>query len=75
MMPENAENLWVQKLQKHIATQKVIEKQEGIGLAIRKAGLHKRGLIQSATVRAPASQLAPDTRVELDTIIKRVGLN
>jgi len=67
---EEAENLFYQYLPLI-----QFEQQEGIGLAIRKAGLHKRGLIQSATVRAPASQLAPVTRLELDAIIKRVGLN
>ena len=50
------------------------EQQEGIGLAIRKAGLHHRGLIKFPTVRAPAGQLAQQTRNELEAIISRVGL-
>jgi len=50
------------------------EQQEGIGLAIRKSGLHHRGLIKFPTVRAPAGQLAHETRSELEAIIKRVGL-
>ena len=50
------------------------EQQEGIGLAIRKSGLHHRGLIKFPTVRAPAGQLAHDTRSELEAIIRRVGL-
>ena len=48
--------------------------QEGIGLAIRKAGLYLRGLIESPTVRHPSGQLATDTLEELKTIINRVGL-
>ena len=51
------------------------EQQEGIGLAIRKAGLYLRGLIKSRTVRHPSGQLATDTFEELKTIINRVGLN
>ena len=50
------------------------EQQEGIGLAIRKCGLHHRGLIKFPTVRAPAGQLAHETRRELESIIKLVGL-
>ena len=50
------------------------EQQEGIGLAIRKSGLHHRGLIKFPTVRAPAGQLAHKTRSELEAVIKRVGL-
>ena len=50
------------------------EQQEGIGLAIRKSGLHHRGLIKFPTVRAPAGQLAHETRSELEAVIKRVGL-
>ena len=51
------------------------EQQEGIGLAIRKAGLYLRGLIKSPTVRHPSGQLATDTFEELKSIISRVGLN
>ena len=51
------------------------EQQEGIGLAIRKAGLQLRGLIKSRTVRHPSAQLAGDTLEELKAIITRVGLN
>ena len=50
------------------------EQQEGIGLAIRKAGIHHRGLISHPTVRHPASQLAENTYKELLEMIKRVGL-
>ena len=51
------------------------EQQEGIGLAIRKAGLHHRGLINTPTIRHPASNLPDITRKELDAIIRRVGLD
>ena len=50
------------------------EQQEGIGLAIRKAGIHHRGLISHPTVRHPAGQLAENTYKELLEMIKRVGL-
>ena len=50
------------------------EQQEGIGLAIRKAGIHHRGLISHPTVRHPAGQLAETTYNELLEMIKRVGL-
>ena len=50
------------------------EQQEGIGLAIRKAGIHHRGLISHPTVRHPAGQLAETTYKELLEMIKRVGL-
>ncbi len=50
------------------------EQQDGIGLAIRKAGIHHRGLISHPTVRHPAGQLAETTYKELLEMIKRVGL-
>ena len=50
------------------------EQQEVIGLAIRKAGIHHRGLISHPTVRHPAGQLAENTYKELLEMIKRVGL-
>ena len=50
------------------------EQQEGIGLAIRKAGIHHRGLISHPIVRHPAGQLAENTFNELLQIIHRVGL-
>ena len=50
------------------------EQQEGIGLAIRKAGLYHRGFIKSPTVRSPAGQLASTTHKELKSIIEKVGL-
>ncbi|MDC0035349.1 dihydrodipicolinate synthase family protein [Chloroflexi bacterium] len=50
------------------------EQQEGIGLAIRKAGIHHRRLISHPTIRHPAGQLAETTYKELLEMIKRVGL-
>lgn len=46
------------------------EFQEGIGLAIRKEVLYRRGAIASATTRAPAAGLDASTREALDRVIK-----
>ena len=51
------------------------EQQEGIGLSIRKAGLHHRGFISTPTIRHPASNLPETTRDELETMIRQVGLD
>ena len=51
------------------------EQQEGIGLSIRKAGLHHRGFISTPTIRHPASNLPEATRDELETMIRQVGLD
>ncbi len=51
------------------------EQQEGIGLSIRKAGLHHRKFISTPTIRHPASNLPEITRNELETMIKQVGLD
>jgi 4-hydroxy-tetrahydrodipicolinate synthase len=45
------------------------EFQEGIGLAIRKEMLHRRGAIAHAAVRMPASPLDASTRVALDRLL------
>ena len=50
------------------------EQQEGIGLAVRKAGIHHRGLINHPIVRRPAGQLTKNTFNELLQIINRIGL-
>jgi len=50
------------------------EQQEGIGLSIRKAGLHHRKFISTPTIRHPASNLPEITRDELEAMIKQVGL-
>ncbi len=46
------------------------EFQEGIGMAIRKEVLHRRGALASAATRAPAAVLDTATRESLDRVIK-----
>lgn len=46
------------------------EFQEGIGMAIRKEVLHRRGALASAATRAPAAALDAPTRDALDRVIK-----
>jgi len=46
------------------------EFQEGIGMAIRKEVLHRRGALASAATRAPAAVLDTATREALDRVIK-----
>jgi 4-hydroxy-tetrahydrodipicolinate synthase len=45
------------------------EFQEGIGMAIRKEVLHRRGALDSAVTRAPAAQLDGPTRQALDRVM------
>ena len=45
------------------------EFQEGIGMAIRKEVLHRRGALASPATRAPAAQLDPATRSALDRVM------
>ena len=45
------------------------EFQEGIGMAIRKEVLHRRGALASPTTRPPASQLDAPTRAALDRVL------
>ncbi|HEX2455687.1 MAG TPA: dihydrodipicolinate synthase family protein [Vicinamibacterales bacterium] len=45
------------------------EFQEGIGMAIRKEVLHRRGALASPATRAPASQLDRSTREALDRVM------
>jgi 4-hydroxy-tetrahydrodipicolinate synthase len=45
------------------------EFQEGIGMAIRKEVLHRRGALGSPATRAPASQLDRSTREALDRVM------
>jgi 4-hydroxy-tetrahydrodipicolinate synthase len=47
------------------------EQQPGIGLAIRKETLKRRGAIASAKVRAPGPRLSPADLAELDRLVKR----
>ena len=46
------------------------EFQEGIGMAIRKEVLHRRGALASAATRAPAAVLDQPTREALDRVLK-----
>jgi 4-hydroxy-tetrahydrodipicolinate synthase len=46
------------------------EFQEGIGMAIRKEVLHRRGALASAATRAPAATLDQPTRDALDRVMK-----
>ena len=48
------------------------EQQPGIGLAIRKQILHRRGVIKSAALRSPGPKLDRDDLAELDMLIKRI---
>lgn len=52
----------------------LFEFQEGIGVAVRKAALHHRGLIRSPAVRHPGPQISRETRQELLALIKALGL-
>ena len=45
------------------------EFQEGIGMAIRKDVLHRRGALASPATRAPAASLDPSTRAALDRVL------
>jgi 4-hydroxy-tetrahydrodipicolinate synthase len=45
------------------------EFQEGIGMAIRKEVLHRRGALASSATRAPAAQLDQTTREALDRVM------
>ena len=48
------------------------EQQAGVGLAIRKEILRRRGVIGSAAVRAPGPKLNRDDHVELDGLMARL---
>jgi len=49
------------------------EGQPGIGLAIRKEILYRRGAIPHPGVRPPAMTMDPDTRAELEEVLAAVG--
>jgi 4-hydroxy-tetrahydrodipicolinate synthase len=49
------------------------EFQEGIGMAIRKEVLRRRGALRSAATRAPAAQLDRSTREALDRVLEWIG--
>jgi 4-hydroxy-tetrahydrodipicolinate synthase len=46
------------------------EFQEGIGMAIRKEVLHRRGALASPATRAPGAALDQTTRDALDRVMK-----
>ncbi|MBV1799366.1 dihydrodipicolinate synthase family protein [Siccirubricoccus sp. G192] len=49
------------------------EHQPGLGLAVRKYVLARRGIIGSATLRAPGPKLTPETRAEVDWLLERLS--
>lgn len=49
------------------------EQQQGIGLAVRKYVLRKRGAIAHDTLRAPAASLTAAARAEVDYLLTRVA--
>jgi 4-hydroxy-tetrahydrodipicolinate synthase len=49
------------------------EQQQGVGLAVRKYVLQKRGAIASDAQRKPASGLTPAAKAEIDYLLARVG--
>ena len=51
------------------------EFQEGIGMAIRKEVLHRRGALASPATRAPGAQLDEPTRKALDRVMDWVRVN
>jgi 4-hydroxy-tetrahydrodipicolinate synthase len=51
------------------------EFQEGIGMAIRKEVLHRRGALASPAIRAPGSVLDATTRASLDRVMAWVDAN
>ncbi len=48
------------------------EQQPGIGLAIRKQILHRRGVIACPALRSPGPKLDSDDLVELETLLRRL---
>lgn len=49
------------------------EQQQGIGLAVRKYILHRRGAIAHDAQRIPAAALSPVAKAEIDYLLARVG--
>ena len=49
------------------------EQQQGVGLAVRKYVLQKRGAIASDAQRKPAAQLSPAARAEVDLLLSRLA--
>lgn len=49
------------------------EIQPGLGLAIRKHVLHRRGILASSALRAPAPRLSAETRAEVEALLARLA--
>jgi 4-hydroxy-tetrahydrodipicolinate synthase len=49
-----------------------MEHQPGVGLAVRKALLHRRGAIASPTLRTPGATLTADDQREIERLISRL---
>lgn len=49
-----------------------MEAQPGVGLAVRKALLHRRGAIASPALRAPAPALTVEDRREIEALVRRL---
>jgi 4-hydroxy-tetrahydrodipicolinate synthase len=49
------------------------ESQPGLGLAVRKYVLARRGIIASAALRAPGPTLTPETRADVDWMLDRLA--
>jgi 4-hydroxy-tetrahydrodipicolinate synthase len=49
------------------------EQQPGVGLAVRKYVLHKRGVLASPAQRKPGSSLSAQARAEVDYLLSRVA--
>lgn len=49
------------------------ETQPGLGLAVRKYVLRKRGLLASAALRAPGPKLTPETVAEIEHLLARLA--
>jgi 4-hydroxy-tetrahydrodipicolinate synthase len=48
------------------------EQQPGLGLAVRKYVMQRRGIIASATQRRPATQLSPESIAEIEELLERL---
>jgi len=49
------------------------EQQPGVGLAVRKYVMMRRGILASAAQRRPGSALTPQARGEVDHLLARLG--
>ena len=49
-----------------------MEYQPGVGLAVRKALLHRRGAIASPTLRAPGAALTAEDQREIERLLVRL---